>query len=140
VVTTPYFDDDLLRRLVRARTRMRDDLGSPLTLGVLAREACLSGHHFMRTFKAAFGLTPGRHLGELRIARAKELLARGTSVTETCFAVGYASLGTFSRRFKLTTGLSPREFQIATRAFGAVPARLWAVHAPACFAARFFGP
>lgn len=118
---------------------MRDDLASPLTLGALAREACLSGHHFLRTFKATFGVTPGRHLGDLRIVRAKELLARGTSVTETCFAVGYSSLGTFSRRFKVDTGLAPREFQRATRAFGAVPARLWAVHAPACFAARFFG-
>jgi AraC-like DNA-binding protein len=129
--------EDVLRRLMRARARMREELGGPLSLGAMAREACLSGHHFLRTFKAAYGLTPGRHLRRLRIARAKELLARGMSVTETCYAVGFSGLGSFSSRFKAETGLGPREFQVVTRAFGAVPARLRAVYVPACFAARF---
>ena len=33
------------------------------------------------------------------------------SVTETCYAVGFASLGSFSTLFKNKTGKSPSEFQ-----------------------------
>ena len=33
------------------------------------------------------------------------------SVTETCFAVGFESLGSFSTLFKTKTGKSPTEFQ-----------------------------
>ncbi len=43
-----------------------------------------------------------------RIERAMSLLRRGDlSVTEVCFAVGCASLGTFSTRFTELVGVPP---------------------------------
>jgi AraC-like DNA-binding protein len=47
-----------------------------------------------------------------RIERAMALLRRGDmSVTEICFAVGCASLGTFTSRFTELVGMSPGAYR-----------------------------
>jgi AraC-like DNA-binding protein len=47
-----------------------------------------------------------------RIERAMALLRRGDlSVTEVCFTVGCASLGTFSTRFSELVGMSPSAYR-----------------------------
>jgi AraC-like DNA-binding protein len=52
------------------------------------------------------------YLSERRIERAQDLLRTSNlTVTEACFAVGYASLGSFSARFTEITGETPRAFQ-----------------------------
>ena len=66
--------------------------------------AGLSKYHFLRLFRATYGLTPGEYVSQRRIERAQDLLrATGLSVTEVCFAVGFSSLGSFSSRFKTTS-------------------------------------
>lgn len=124
--------DDVLRRLARAREAMHDDLAEALRLDALARQAGLSEKHFRRLFERAYGETPGRFLSRLRIGRAKELLARGASVTDACMSVGFSSLGSFSTKFATETGRSPREFQRELRAVGSVPARLVSLYVPLC--------
>jgi AraC-like DNA-binding protein len=132
-----FVPDALFVRVLRSRERIRDDFGEPLTLAMLAHAARLSPYHFLRVYTAAFGETPGRDLARVRIARARDLLATGTSVTETCFAVGFSSLGSFSSRFSRDVGASPREFQRAARSVAQVPARLVAIYVPHCFAEHF---
>jgi AraC-like DNA-binding protein len=125
--------EDVLRRLARARERMHDELAEALQVDTLARTAGLSEKQFRRLFGQAYGETPGRFLARVRIGRAKELLARGVSVTEACMGVGFSSLGSFSTKFSDATGRSPREFQRGLRAVGSVPARLVALYVPLCF-------
>lgn len=129
----PLLHDDVLRRLARAREAMHDELGEALRLHTLARAAGLSEKHFRRLFERAYGETPGRYLSRARIGRAKELLARGVSVTDACMRVGFSSLGSFSTKFSSETGRSPREFQRELRAVGNVPARLVSLYVPLCF-------
>jgi AraC-like DNA-binding protein len=129
--------EDLFQRVLRARERVHDAYGEPLTVPTLARAACLSPFHFLRVYTAAFGETPGRELSRVRIARARELLATGQSVTEACFAVGFSSLGSFSSRFTREVGMTPRAFQQAARAVAVVPGRLLSVYVPFCFAEHF---
>lgn len=129
--------DDVLRRIATARERMHDESHEALRVADLARRACLSEQHFVRLFRATYGVTPGRYLGALRIAHAKRLLSHDVSVTEVCMSVGYTSLGTFSHRFARETSVSPKVFQRQMRAFGAVPQRLAALFVPACFMARY---
>lgn len=129
--------DDVLRRLARAREAMHDDFAEALRLDALARQAGLSEKHFRRLFEQAYGMTPGRFLSRLRIGRAKELLARGVSVTDACLGVGFSSLGSFSTKFATATGRSPREFQRELRAVGSVPARLVSLYVPLCFLGHF---
>src|SRR3954469_11361988 len=88
------------RRLLRARDAMDRAYAQPLDIPRLARIAHTSDAHFIRTFHATFGEPPHRYLQRRRVERAMALLREtDQSVTEICFAVGFASLGTFSRTF-----------------------------------------
>lgn len=129
--------DDLYVRVLRAREHVRDSYDEPLTLARLARTAHLSPFHFLRVYSAAFGVTPGQDLSRVRLERSRDLLARGASVTEACFAVGFASLGSFSTRFTRAFGVSPRTFRDAARTAAVVPDRLVGICVPFCFAQYF---
>ncbi|MBC8111578.1 MAG: AraC family transcriptional regulator, partial [Verrucomicrobia bacterium] len=53
------------------------------------------------------------YLKDKRILEAKKLLSESSTVTDTCFTVGYESLSTFSMLFRRWTGFSPRVFKKA---------------------------
>jgi transcriptional regulator GlxA family with amidase domain len=104
--------EDSNRRMLRARDAMDRTYAEPLDVRTLARIAHVSEAHFIRTFRATFGETPHRYLQRRRVERAMALLREGDrSVTEICFAVGFASLGTFSRTFRDIGGESPSEYR-----------------------------
>jgi len=110
------------RRLLRARDAMDRAYAQPLDIAALARIALVSEAHFIRTFRATFGETPHRYLQRRRVERAMFLLRQtDRSVTEICLDVGFASLGTFSRTFKVVVGQSPREYRRAAGPPQAVP-------------------
>jgi AraC-like DNA-binding protein len=71
----------------------------------------MSPAHFSRKFRAAYGETPYSYLMTRRIERAKALLRDGTSVTDTCVAVGCTSLGSFSSRFTEIVGETPSQYR-----------------------------
>lgn len=104
--------EDTNRRMLRARDAMDCRFGEPLDLAALAAIAHVSESHFSRVFKATFGETPHRYLQRRRIERAMTLLRdHDRSVTEVALAVGYDSLGTFSRTFRRVTGRTPSDFR-----------------------------
>ena len=102
---------DLYRRIVQAKLFIDDNFAEPIDAGDIADEACYSKFHFIRTFKTIYGRTPHQHLTHVRVEKAKEMLELGTSVTDTCFAVGFDSLGSFTRLFKSRVGFTPSEYQ-----------------------------
>ena len=107
----PQHLDDLAR-LRRVRDRIDRDYAEPLDLDAMAREAGYSRFHFARAFAAAYGETPRAYLTRRRIERAKTLLRTANlSVTEICFLVGFASLGSFSWRFRQLVGRSPSQYR-----------------------------
>jgi len=104
--------DDVLVHLRRARDHADRCYAEPLDLDALAAVAGLSKYHFLRLFKATYGVTPADYVSRRRIERAQDLLrATNLTVTEVCLAVGYSSLGSFSSRFSAIVGDSPSEFQ-----------------------------
>lgn len=118
VTALPYLHtatrEELYRRLYRARDYMVALLDQPLTLDDMANQACLSPNHFLRTFKQLFQQTPHQYLTQQRLQRAARLLAETElPVTEICFAVGFASLGSFSWRFRQSFGLAPAHYRTA---------------------------
>jgi transcriptional regulator GlxA family with amidase domain len=83
-----------------------------VSLEELASVACMSKYHFLRLFRATYGITPMEYVSRRRIERAQDLLrATNLTVTEVCFAVGFSSLGSFSSRFRALVGESATEFQ-----------------------------
>lgn len=112
------------RRLLRARDAMDRAYAEPLDVRRLAALAHVSQAHFIRTFHHTFGETPHRYLQRRRVERAMFLLrSSDRSVTDICMSVGFASLGTFSRTFRLIVGQSPTDY----RSLGPLPV------APSCF-------
>ncbi len=101
-----------LARLRRVRDRIDREYAKPLNVDALARGVHVSTGHLSRQFKLAFGESPYSYLMTRRIERAMALLRRGdVSVTDVCFAVGCASLGTFSTRFTELVGVSPSHYR-----------------------------
>ena len=100
------------RRLLRARDTMDRCYADALDIEWLSRSLGLSRAHFIRSFRDTFGETPHRYLQRRRLERAMSLLREtDRSVTEICFDVGFASLGTFSRTFREVVGESPRQYR-----------------------------
>ena len=112
-----------LARLRGVRDRIDRDHAQPLDVEALARGANMSAGHLSRQFRLAYGESPYSYLMTRRIERAMALLRRGDlTVTEVCFAVGCASLGTFSTRFTELVGLPPSTYRSRTsRATAGIP-------------------
>lgn len=106
--------EDVNRRLLRARDLMDRSYASPLDVKALAATAHMAQSHFIREFKRVFGETPYRYLQRRRVERAMFLLRHtpGT-ITDICMAVGFSSLGTFSRTFSDIVGRSPSAYRSA---------------------------
>ena len=101
-----------LARLRRVRDRIDREFAQPLDVEALARGAHMSAGHLSRQFRLAYGESPYSYLMTRRIERAMALLRCGNlSVTEVCFAVGCASLGTFTTRFTELVGMSPGTYR-----------------------------
>ena len=102
-------DLGLLRRV---RDRIDREYAQPLDVEALARGVNMSAGHLSREFRLAYGESPYAYLMTRRIERAMALLRRGDlSVTEVCFEVGCASLGTFSTRFTELVGVPPSAYR-----------------------------
>ncbi len=104
-----------LTRLRRVRDRIDREYAQPLDVEALACGAHMSAGHLSREFRRAYGESPYSYLMTRRIERAMALLRRGDlSVTDVCFAVGCASLGTFSTRFTELVGVPPSTYRAQT--------------------------
>src|SRR6476619_4791063 len=127
--------EDRNRMMLRARDTMDRSFAEPLDVVALARIAHVSPAHFSRQFRATFGESPHRYLQRRRVERAMELLREtDRPVTEICFDVGFASLGTFSRTFRAVVGESPSRYHVR---FAGEGARL---RIPACWAMAWMRP
>jgi transcriptional regulator GlxA family with amidase domain len=117
----------LLPHLRRAHDHIDRHFEEPLDLARLAQVAAVSRFHFVRSFEAAYGETPIRYLTRRRIERAQDLLRHANlTVTEICGLVGFASLGSFSRRFSQLVGESPTAYRDRWAARGGP-------HVPGCY-------
>lgn len=79
-----------------------------LTLSSLADNLHVSAAYLSRTFKAVRGTSPINYLTQLRMRRAKDLLAQQQfTVAEVAQAVGYQDPYYFSKLFKRHFGAAP---------------------------------
>jgi AraC-like DNA-binding protein len=118
---------DLLRHLRQVRDHIDRHYTEPLTLDQLAAVGAISKFHLVRCFAAVYGETPIRYLTRRRVERAQDLLrAANLTVSEICTAVGFASLGSFSARFKQLVGETPTAYRDRW-------ARTGAPHIPGCY-------
>ncbi|WP_086739202.1 helix-turn-helix domain-containing protein [Erythrobacter colymbi] len=92
------------------------NLFGPFALSELSAVSGLSLPHFMRVFKAEFGMPPYRWIIERKIARAKSLIRdKPISLTDLAHLLEFSSLQHFSAAFKKSCGMSPSEYRAQVR-------------------------
>ena len=95
-----------------ARLRIRESLEVDLTIQQVAEELGVSYSNFRKLFKEFTGISPDLYQQDLRLQRAKELLATTTlSIKEIAYRLRFDSPDYFSSKFKIKTGKKPSEFR-----------------------------
>ena len=107
---------ELYKRLSRAMDVLRSGFCGDISLDQLAGEACLSKYHFLRLFRAAFGLSPYQYIQHLRIEKAVLLLSRSDiSIADLSTLLGFENGQSFSRCFYQRTGLYPTQYRAGAK-------------------------
>ncbi len=96
-------------KVVAAKEIIEENLDNPLTIKDLSRKVAMNECYLKKGFKALVGKTIHEYTKSLRIAKAKELLQEGTSVSDVANELGYSSISHFSTAFKKATGTKPCE-------------------------------
>ena len=99
-----------IQKISRALTFLRNHLYDPLSIDDLAKQASMSRAVFHRRFKEITTYSPMQFIKLHRLNDASRLIARGISVGEAAYRVGYSSQSQFSRDFSRHFGRSPRQW------------------------------
>ncbi|WP_127588410.1 AraC family transcriptional regulator [Paenibacillus koleovorans] len=103
--------EDTRSGLERAKRFLEANYTEPLSLEQLARIAEISPKYFGELYKKKYGTSVGDDWTELRINKAKQLMAGGNSkLREIAHQVGYVDEFYFSRKFKKEVGVAPSAY------------------------------
>lgn len=81
-----------------------------ISLEQLARLTHLKPLRFLRVFQRQMGLPPHAYLVQLRVARAKDLLAQGIAIAQVAFDTGFSDQSHLNRHFKRIVGMTPKQY------------------------------
>jgi len=108
-MTTAFRSAD---RIVEVIEAMKADVAHDWTMDELAARTGFSVSKLLSAFKQMTGTPPHAFLIACRIERAKELLAAGKKPIASISAdLGFATPQHFAAHFKLSTGMTPREWR-----------------------------
>lgn len=97
----------------RAREVLVSRLTDPPTLEELAAAVGMGPFALSRAFSSAYGLPPHAYLNQLRVDRARALLAAGRAPAEVAAEVGFTDQAHLSRHFRRHLGVPPGAYRRA---------------------------
>lgn len=110
--TRDFEDEELIRKMNKAKVFMRESLYKNITPEDVAKELNISYSGFRRAFKEFTGTSPSKYMIELKLNEAKLLLSTTSqSVKEIAYALNYENPDYFPVFFKKRTGLTPVEYR-----------------------------
>lgn len=116
--------EELLKRVLRGRDYMEDNLTDSLRLTDTARIACLSPFHFHRTFRAVFGEAPHEYARRRRLQLAYHAVALTDElITSVALRSGFETPSAFATAFRKQYGFTPTEIRKNGKARAAMSAR-----------------
>lgn len=86
-------------------------LDQTITLNTLSQVSGLSPHHLQETFKRIVGLSPKAFCDARRIARFKQYLRAGQSISGACYEVGYGSSRALYEKTNKGLGMTPAVYR-----------------------------
>lgn len=92
---------------------IRTHYSEPISLDDLAAVSNFSKYHLCRKFKEVTSMSIVNYILQIRIEKAKELLASGSGrhIFEIASEVGFNDTSYFNRMFKKASGVTPIEYQ-----------------------------
>ena len=103
---------DINRKIEQAKIIMNEHVFGNIDLENLAVNLKVSYSWFRRVFKEYVGYAPAQYFQELKLRKAKQLLAESSyAIKEIAFMLGYTSTEHFATLFKKKTGLTPKEYR-----------------------------
>lgn len=98
-------------RLMEVAEFIRENCTRSLSLEEICAEASLSRSHLIRSFKAAYGLTPHTYQLNCRIEFCRLQLRAGHSLADIAVAAGFSDQAHFQRTFKRFVAATPAQYQ-----------------------------
>jgi AraC-like DNA-binding protein len=98
-----------------ARDILHDRLLDPPSLAELAAAVGVRPFALLRAFRTATGLPPHAYLNQVRVRRARELLAGGERPAAVAAGVGFADQAHLTRHFKRILGVPPGAYAAGLR-------------------------
>jgi len=86
-------------------------LDQTTTLNTLSQVSGLSPHHLQETFKRIVGLSPKAFCDARRIARFKQYLRAGQSISSACYEVGFGSSRALYEKTRKGLGMTPADYR-----------------------------
>ena len=106
-----------------ARTLMRQNVESPLTIGELALRCQTSPTVLKESFRAEYGMPVHEWYRRFRMLRAADLLRVGSgSISDVARAVGYSNASKFAQAFSACMGATPSAWRRVALTSAAAPA------------------
>lgn len=102
---------EIYRRLSIGYSYISDNYANQVSLDDLEKITFISKYHLIRLYRSVYGITPYQHLLQLKIEKAKLLLATDYSATDIATELSFTDRRAFSSYFKKMTGASPSVFQ-----------------------------
>ncbi len=96
--------------IARTIDYLSNHLNEQVTIDDMASHVGMSRAVFHRRFKEATTMSPIQFVKSMRLNNAAMKIAKGKTVNEAAWEVGYASTSQFSREFKRLYGQSPRDW------------------------------
>jgi AraC-like DNA-binding protein len=96
----------------RARDYIEAHYPDNITLDQLSQVSGLSSFHLTRTFRNIVGVPPHLYLTQVRIDRAKTLLADGWPLAHVAAETGFVDQSHFTKRFKAIVGVTPGQYAV----------------------------
>lgn len=94
-----------------AEAIMREAPGSATGVDELAARCGCTACHLIRLFRRHRGMTPHALLMDLRLSRAKDLLASGTPIADAAARAGFTDQSHLTRRFRARFALTPGTYR-----------------------------
>ena len=113
---SPGAETDHFAEVDAVLDHVRSHFGSELRVEALAEISGLSVYQLNRRLRAIFGITAGQLITKRRMDVASEMLRDGSMpIAEVANACGYFDQSAFSRVFRRTVGLTPRQYRTRHR-------------------------
>jgi AraC-like DNA-binding protein len=96
--------------VLKTRRYIEANYSEDISIKDLASVGNMSPFHFIRVFAKETGIPPHAYLNQVRVKRARELLAGGWSIAATACETGFADQSHLARHFKRILGITPGQY------------------------------